>query len=65
MLTLASTTARTNEPRVQEYVVPNGSHPHDVAPARDEIVADLFVDNVKHFFKRLPLRALAGCARGY
>jgi virginiamycin B lyase len=35
MLTLTSTTARANEPRVQEYAVPNGSHPHDVAPARD------------------------------
>jgi phosphoglycerate dehydrogenase-like enzyme len=34
-------------------------------PAHDEIVAGLFVDNVKHFLKGLPLRALVDCARGY
>ena len=42
------------------YEVITGLH-----PARDEIVAELFVDNVKHFLKGLPLRALVDCARGY
>jgi virginiamycin B lyase len=32
---LAGMAANADEPRVQEYAVPKGSHPHDVAPARD------------------------------
>lgn len=35
ILALAGMAANADEPRVQEYAVPKGSHPHDVAPARD------------------------------
>lgn len=35
IVALANVAAWADEPRVQEYPVPNGSHPHDVAPARD------------------------------
>jgi virginiamycin B lyase len=35
IVALANVAAWADEPRLQEYPVPNGSHPHDVAPARD------------------------------
>ncbi len=34
-------------------------------PARDEIVAELFVDNVRRFIAGKPLRALVDRRRGY
>jgi virginiamycin B lyase len=35
MLALVDVAAWADEPGLQEYPVPKGSHPHDVAPARD------------------------------